>query len=221
MRGGDGIPLVGLIENQISLWLARRPGRVEWRSHLNPEELRRAAASLREENRENFVLSRGLLREVLAQATGVKGSEIEFGTLTAGKPCLRFPSGTAVEFSLSHSGDFTLIGLSRGIPLGIDLEKIEPSRPWQRLAERFFSDYEQKCLAQDPTVENFFKQWTCKEAYLKLTGLGIAQPLASVTVAKGMAPCQLVEIHAPAGYCASLAIPLNVEVPEIQLTDLS
>ncbi len=69
--------------------------------------------------------------------------------------------------SISHSGDFVLVGVSDS-EIGVDMELIKPYN--KRLITRFFSKDEQEFIKSDT---DFFLIWTVKEAFLKLTGEGL------------------------------------------------
>ena len=65
-------------------------------------------------------------------------------------------------------------------PVGIDIERIRAYQP--NVARRVCSDAEQKLLEQceDP-ARLFYRLWTLKESYVKLTGTGISVPLSQIT----------------------------------------
>lgn len=82
--------------------------------------------------------------------------------LDNGKP---YTEGSPI--SISHSGEFVLIGIHNK-EIGVDIEVIKPFNP--RLIARYFTKDEQDFIKCDA---DFFKIWTVKEAYLKLTGEGL------------------------------------------------
>lgn len=76
-------------------------------------------------------------------------------------------------FNLSHSGNMVLCAVSEN-PVGCDIEKIE--NPTLRIAKRFFTEKENKYLEkieENNKAEEFFRLWTMKEAYVKMTGEGL------------------------------------------------
>ena len=93
-----------------------------------------------------------------------------------GKPY--FKGENVPYFNLSHSHDYVVCALSDR-ENGIDIEKIRPGR--LRLANRFFHEEEQRYLAdlQVGQEETFFKIWCLKESFVKYTGNGLGQGLAS------------------------------------------
>jgi 4'-phosphopantetheinyl transferase len=71
-----------------------------------------------------------------------------------------------------------LLAVTGDRPVGIDLEQIHPITDLEKLTARFFSAGEHQRLLRLPETQrlpNFFRCWTCKEAYLKATGEGLGQ----------------------------------------------
>ena len=92
-----------------------------------------------------------------------------------GKPYL---PGSALHFSLSHSGSFAACAISDH-PVGLDLEL--RGRMSEPLLRRSFSPEEQAIVraAEDPDLL-FTRLWTGKESYVKATGQGILFPLRDI-----------------------------------------
>lgn len=80
-------------------------------------------------------------------------------------------------FNLSHSGDYVVCGFSGG-EIGADIQK-HGGRCLEKLAERFFTREENAALkeAGDGKEKLFYRLWTRKEAYGKLTGKGVSETL--------------------------------------------
>lgn len=87
-------------------------------------------------------------------------------------------------YSLSHSGDWVICGV-HSKALGVDIQEM---RPWKEAtAERFFAqeEYERLCREQEQHKQNlFYKLWTAKESYGKLTGDGIGKGISQYLTAK-------------------------------------
>jgi 4'-phosphopantetheinyl transferase len=86
-----------------------------------------------------------------------------------------------VPISLSHSGNYTAVALSRDpdILLGIDIEKIT-DLPGASFMKTAFTKQE---IAHMPkTAAAVFANWTLKEAFLKYLGLGFNESLHKVAV---------------------------------------
>ena len=109
-----------------------------------------------------------IIQQILEEAGCTAG--VRFGV--NGKP-----EADGVYFNVSHSGDY-VIGVAGDAPIGCDIEKMREVPP--RVAERSFSDAEQHYIAsqRDERVA-FWKLWTLKESYMKMTGEGMRLPIHS------------------------------------------
>lgn len=154
---------------------------------LSAAESQRAARYHFQLHRKRFIAGRGLLRLLLGRYLNCSPADLDFVYGPSGKPALA-PAvvGEPLEFNLAHSEHLALIAVSRGAPLGVDIEKVRSLPEAHDLVRRFFSPREAALFAQlpDPQKEAaFFNLWTRKEAWLKGTGEGIARYLAQVEVA--------------------------------------
>lgn len=97
-----------------------------------------------------------------------------------GKPLLAAPY-EALHVNTSHSHNYFLIALGP-MPLGVDIERIDPSVEALAIARRFFTADEAETLhrAADPLAA-FYRLWTSKEALIKAQGLTI-QSLSQLAV---------------------------------------
>ena len=90
-----------------------------------------------------------------------------------GKPY--FPDFPDVHFNLSHSGERVMCVISP-FEVGCDVEIIKGDRG--RLAERFFKPEESAWIKHFETLEKqseaFYRLWTLKECYMKVTGRGMS-----------------------------------------------
>ncbi|MBE7049455.1 MAG: 4'-phosphopantetheinyl transferase superfamily protein [Ruminococcaceae bacterium] len=88
-----------------------------------------------------------------------------------GKP---YVENENVYFSLSHSGNMVLCGVS-DFPIGVDIQEMTDYNP--PVAKRFFKQNEQRAISAAENSEDkknmFFRIWTLKEAYAKMTGEGL------------------------------------------------
>jgi 4'-phosphopantetheinyl transferase len=153
---------------------------------LSSEEIARADRFYFQEHRRRFIAGRGILRSILGSYLGIEPQQVEFDYEPRGKPVL---AGTFAHsgllFNLSHSQGLGLCAVNYTRQIGIDLEYIRSMSDVEALAQRFYLPREydlMRSLPADQKQEIFFRYWTCKEAYLKATGDGIAQ-LEQVEVA--------------------------------------
>jgi 4'-phosphopantetheinyl transferase len=127
-------------------------------------------------HQQRFIVGRGILRNILGRYLGKDPRELEFCYSDRGKPTLA-ASDASLCFNLSHSQGLALYAIARQRSVGIDLEYIRSMDDAAQLAQRFFTPKEAQLLQTAPEAQKqttFFHLWTCKEAYLKATGEGIA-----------------------------------------------
>ena len=146
---------------------------------LSADERARAGRFRFEEDRVRSIVARGGLRRILSSYCCVPPRRMEFQTGSYGKPALLKPS-TALEFNVSHSGDCVLIGVTSGIPCGVDIERERANTAELAIAERFFCSREVQWLSR--TEKGFFRLWATKEAINKAVGRGLSIPLSDVDV---------------------------------------
>ncbi len=190
---------------------------------LSQDEIDRANRFYRAEDRARFMLARSALRHLLAEATGRQPQTLAFSLGPFGKPSL--VGDADLNFNLSHSGAFALIGISARRPIGVDIELMRGNIDELALAEAFFCDGEHRFLAGlegPPQLEAFYRIWTSKEAVLKAFGVGITTYLKDFRVrlkpagldiepAQGcftpaLAAVRAAGVTAPTGYAAAYAL---------------
>jgi 4'-phosphopantetheinyl transferase len=120
-----------------------------------------------------------LLQDIAESELSIKPADIQICRGENGKPsvvgCPDF------YFNISHSGEYVVMAYGNA-PVGVDVEQTRDKET--RIAKRCFTDEEFEYISQsdDKSGERFFKVWTMKESYLKLTGRGISVPLNSFYV---------------------------------------
>jgi 4'-phosphopantetheinyl transferase len=207
---------------------------------LNEAERERAARFHFDEDRRRFVHGRAWLRLRISEAVGIAPNAIEFTTIgERGKPGVLPPVGGSLlptgrvaspvggsllptegllpTFNLSHSAQHGLLALhAGGVPLGVDIEVARPFERAARIAARHFN------VAEAATVEAaaagkeretiFFRTWTRKEAYLKLTGLGLPGGLACVETGTEAAP-RVLQVPPQHGLQSAWVTSIPLKVP--------
>ena len=148
---------------------------------LATEERERAGRYRFQQDRQKFIVARGLLRRILGSYLDTEPGHVNFCYNAYGKPALESASGLdTIRFNLSHAHDLALVAVSLDREVGIDLEHIRPNFAQEQIAERFFSAQEVATLRRLPKnlqERAFFTCWTRKEAYVKGTGQGLSLPL--------------------------------------------
>jgi len=183
-------PGLALSSDDVHVWCASLEQPVE-RVHrlaqtLSDDETSRAERFRLERDLRRFIVARGVLRAILGQYLGIEPGRLRFRYGQHGKPSLVAGlGGDALRFNLAHSHELALYAFARGRAVGVDLEYIRPLPDAGEIAARFFSRRENAELEEIPDCrksEAFFTYWTCKEAYIKATGDGLARALDQVEV---------------------------------------
>lgn len=143
---------------------------------------RERAEKLDNVTRHRFIQTRTLVRRVLsAYLPNVSKNELIIDTNKHGKPYL--PHYEQLRFNIAHTNDRVAIAVCRDVSVGIDIELVSrPIRNIERLAKRLLSTAELSALYnelelggnQDLQRRELLKLWTCKEAFVKCIGTGIA-----------------------------------------------
>ena len=174
---------------EIHLWRARcneGPEPLHYLKLLSPEEKKRAGRFAIDGARRDFVVSRGMLRELLAAYLNTRPRDIVLRYGAHGKPSVsQNGAESTVRFNVSHSRGFALFAFGLEAEIGVDVERIRTEFPGREIAERFFSEQEVAALGELPpeqSSEAFFRCWTRKEAYVKARGGGLQIPLRSFSV---------------------------------------
>lgn len=160
------------------------PQRDAYRDLLNAAERERLAGLRVEAVRTTFLVSRALLRTVLAAQVGCAPDDLQFTRDHNDKPLLGAPA-SPWQFNLSHSGDWVVLALCDAGAVGVDVENHQRRNNLTGIAERFFTPAENRALAtldEAAWVQRFFELWTLKEAYVKALGRGIATALAGTDI---------------------------------------
>jgi len=92
-----------------------------------------------------------------------------------GKP---YASDTAMQFSISHSGEYVVLAVSSSM-VGVDIEKTGRVKP--EVARKILTEAEYKWYEENPE-ENFSKLWTMKESVSKVLGKGLTMLFDSYEV---------------------------------------
>lgn len=170
-----------LAPGNVHVWrapLGESPERASrFRHYLSDDENIRANRCRIPHPQYQFVITRGLLRILLSRYMGVPPAELQFENQPQGKPMLVMPSAHPIQFNVSHARGMALIAITLQHAVGIDVEWIDRKVQDRDIAERYFSKRESTyllSLTPPERTQHFFSYWTCKEAYLKMEGQGIA-----------------------------------------------
>jgi 4'-phosphopantetheinyl transferase len=146
---------------------------------LSPDDRDRSARFRFERDRQRFIVTHGVLRELLGRYLRTPPGQIRFVYNAFGKPALSPEFGSRLKFNLSHSADLALIAIAADADIGVDLEYIRAQPDYAEIARYFFSAAEVDRLNRLPShlhAQAFLSSWTKKEAYVKACGEGLAMP---------------------------------------------
>ncbi len=213
---------------------------------LDDAERRRAQRFFVTDHRQRYIICHGRLREILAAQISDDGSksssplspkgrgdlpspptpaELRLLKTATGKPFLD-PAQNRFDlcFSLSHSGDWGVVAITRGREIGVDLQQVRAGIEPLEIAQRFFTRNEAEAIRLLPGTEQrhqaFLALWARKEAYLKACGMALSR-MSRFEISVGLAEpprliqdlddsaagsrYQLHDLVAPDGYRAAIA----------------
>lgn len=168
-----------------------------------------------------FTAAHGWLRRVLAAYLDLAPQKLRFSREADGKPVLETSDiSRTIAFNLSHSGDLAIVAVTAGMPIGVDIERVEPKQ--RAFANEGLAPGEAIALAAvapHDRDEAFMRCRTRKEAYLKALGTGLNTPLSDFEMSidaparllrvgsdPNEAACwQLANLKPAPGYCGAVA----------------
>ena len=186
---------------------------------LSPAERVRAARFAFDRDRRTFVMSHGILRRVLGVVCHENPARLRFRQGLRGKPYL-VDAPPGLQFNLSHTDGFCVVGVTRGAAIGVDVERVRATDDMGALVRQCFSVAEQRefdALPQGERCRAFFKGWTRKEAFIKAIGDGLSYPLDSFDVSLApQGPARLLAIGGSTKAAAEWTMDALEPVPDVQ-----
>lgn len=152
---------------------------------LPPQRKQKAEALVQRDDR-NLSVGASLVLMHALKLAGYDAHSLDFSTQKGGKPCI---INADVHFSITHSGTLAMCAVA-DCPVGIDAEEITSFNP--NICKRFFSKAEREQIFassdEDIIKDTFFRIWTIKESYVKMTGRGLGA-FSEFEVRLSPAPC--------------------------------
>jgi 4'-phosphopantetheinyl transferase len=195
--------VIELKDNQVHVWRVKTAADASANERLaallSEDERQRAKQFRFDRDRRLYTAAHAAMRSLVAFYLGVPGSEIHLASGAQGKPSIRQPAGSRLQFNLSHSHELALLAVTRGKAVGVDVELVKDF-PFHEVAHRFFTAKEVASLSALPQAlqrQAFYKCWTSKEAFLKAKATGLSGQLDEVQIVSS--PESLVNIvaHVP------------------------
>ena len=150
-------------------------------SYLSPLEVERTVNFHFQKDRDRYIASHGILREIIGGYIDKNPECLSFTRNAFGKPFLSSDDNPiGLLFNLSHSYDLAVFAFTLKRRIGIDVELIKTEAVRDRTIEYVFSPREVAGLRNLPAelqTAAFFNCWTRKEAFIKAKGEGLSIPL--------------------------------------------
>ncbi len=167
----------------VDIWLVRLddPGFVvnDLKRLLIDDETRQSQRFSTSELVRRFIVRRAVRRKLLSRYCRTEPQELHFDLGIHGKPTISpRQSAEHIHFNASTSGGVELLAVAAD-DVGIDIEQIKPLPDLDALIKQTTNDHDRQLLEvrePDSRLRSFYRQWTCKEAVLKATGLGLSLP---------------------------------------------
>jgi len=119
------------------------------------------------ESRSDTLIGRILLRRILYDRFGISSYDTAIELSESGKPYLK--DHKDLHFSISHTKNCVACAVGE-CPIGLDVEAV-CDRDHSKIAVRMFTDNEKTVASQ--SEDGFYRIWTMKESFVKMTGDGI------------------------------------------------
>lgn len=87
----------------------------------------------------------------------------------------------SIHFNISHSGNYIICAISETNQIGVDVEEINEI-PMDDFTNLFDDREWEEVINAENKFRAFYTLWTKKEAFLKLIGCGLNQPLNEVAI---------------------------------------
>lgn len=176
------VPLLG--RRHVQIWYTQ-PGHITSEEVLCASERSRLDRFKRDPDRRRFVTAATLLRIIAGHHTSTTPQDL-IVTRTCpdcpqphGKP--RLP-GSGLEVSIAHAADRVVLAVTRLGPVGVDIERLDPTTSSNDLALSVLNAHEPMPEEEHLQPEAFLRYWTRKESVVKAAGVGLRSPLEDVVV---------------------------------------
>ena len=140
--------------------------------------------------RQEFVLGRGAVRQIICERLKVRNDQLTFFNDEYGKPRIRVNKrSVSWQFNMSHSQPYGLLALVNGLKVGIDIEVRKPRDDFDAMARVVFTTPERRCLVNLSDTQKryqFYRMWCLKEALIKGIGKGFSINPSTIEIPETM-----------------------------------
>jgi len=132
-----------------------------------------------EKNFELSLIGKILTKRIVSSETLTPKKNVLIGKTKLGKPVIKKPGNSNLDISISHSGNYLVIGIFNSGKIGVDIELLKDIdfRVFRNCLSASEEIYINSGKKMKQKLENFYEIWTRKEAYLKALGIGLQKPL--------------------------------------------
>jgi 4'-phosphopantetheinyl transferase len=147
-------------------------------SMLTSPELARAERFKHKGAKQLFVTAHASLHLILKNRYHINFDDFAFSETEHHKPFLTNKDGVIpLEFNLSHGGQWIAITIGTQ-SVGIDIEEKKDLKDFEGISRIVYTELENNSVIprhKHPDIEQFYRHWSCKEAFLKAEGTGFMQ----------------------------------------------
>jgi 4'-phosphopantetheinyl transferase len=188
--------------------------KTELSNFLNVKETKKAERFYKPVDKNQYVISRAILKFILAAYSKMDVTNIHLGVFQNKKPFL--VSHPWLRFNISHSKDFTAIAISRK-NVGIDIEYMAQDFDYEELLPDIFKFQEILSIENSTDKKRaFYTAWTRKESFVKALGKGIDDDFKNIpcldgqhsidfTLLKNSENWQIISFNLKENYVGSIA----------------
>jgi len=169
------------LSNNLHLWKINKN---QWLTHiqafystLSPDEQERINRYRYKKDANSRILGRGILRLLIGKYLDIDAHQLMFTQNAYGKPCLHNEIKSDLEFNISYSDKFILIGFAKLTSIGVDIEEIRHDPIHKSELEFVMTQTELDTLKKLPSIDiyqAFLRCWVRKEAIVKSLGTGLS-----------------------------------------------
>ena len=134
--------------------------------------------------RDRYIVGRATLRQLLGARLALAPARVDIQRGLRGRPYV--PDADGLDFNVSHTGGYALIGIASRGRIGVDIESETRMLNVDGVSRKFMAPAEQAMLAAlepDLRRRTLLRLWTCKEAMSKATGDALSAPFPHIEIA--------------------------------------
>lgn len=147
---------------------------------LNKQEFERCEKYQLHDLKARFIISRLLIKSLLALKLNCSPNDIEIQYSELGKPYL-LGKHLHCHFSYSDSHNMGLLALSSLYEVGVDFEIVDNNPDVLETLSVIATPSEKEWVLEKDQFQRYYLLWTMKESYLKCLGTGLQGPLPEVS----------------------------------------